>query len=388
MAEFTIKQIFKDHWDYFIRDNYDISIRPIVFDEVEKIINCGNPDFGYALYVCNHCNKFLKVPFRCKSRFCNTCGVKYAQDRALSMAKKSIRCTHRHIVFTMSDKLWPYFQKYRFLLNGLFEAASKSVLSWFYEINKSQNFKPGIMCTLHTFGRDLKWNPHIHMLCTEGGAGNTEVFRIIRHINFKALRFRWQKLILDYLSCHLPDFELPNFKKIRNLLYKDYKNGFYVYAKPDNITSIQQTINYVVRYTGRPAMAQSRITNYDGSYVSYYYERHEDGKRIDVTVHAYEFIKNLIKHIPDKNFKVVRYYGIYSKEHKHSKKLIKLLNNAQIKVKEMIRKWHFSIELSFKYDPTKCSCGGKMIYFDLFFPKNKVLYNPLSHCIMSLEVLI
>lgn len=365
MAEFTIKQIFKDHWNNFIRDNYDISIRPIVFDEVEKIINCGNPDFGYALYVCNHCNKFLKVPFRCKSRFCNTCGVKYAQDRALSMAKKSIRCTHRHIVFTMSDKLWPYFQKYRFLLNGLFEAASKSVLSWFYEINKSQNFKPGIMCTLHTFGRDLKWNPHIHMLCTEGGAGNTEVFRIIRHINFKALRFRWQKLILDYLSYHLPAFELPNFKKIKNLLYNDYKNVFYVYAKPDNITSIQQTINYVVRYTGRPDMAQSRITNYDGTYVSYYYERHEDGKRIDVTVHVYEFIKNLIKLIPDKNFKVVRYYGIYSKEHKHSKKLIKLLNNAQIKVKEMLRKWHFSIELSFKYDPTKCSCGGKMIYFFL-----------------------
>ena len=329
MAEFTIKQIFKDHWNNFIRDNYDISIRPIVFDEVEKIINCGNPDFGYALYVCNHCNKFLKVPFRCKSRFCNTCGVKYAQDRALSMAKKSIRCTHRHIVFTMSDKLWPYFQKYRFLLNGLFEAASKSVLSWFYEINKSQNFKPGIMCTLHTFGRDLKWNPHIHMLCTEGGAGNTEFFRIIRHINFKALRFRWQKLILDYLSLHLPAFELPNFKKIKNLLYNDYKNGFYVYAKPDNITSIQQTINYVVRY-----------------------------------------------------------YEIYSKEHKHSKKLIKLLNNAQIKIKEILRKWHFSIELSFKYDPTKCSCGGKMIYFDLFFPKNTVLYNPLSHCIMSLEVLI
>ena len=32
----------------------------------------------------------------------------------------------------------------------------------------------------------------------------------IRHINFKALRFRWQKLILDYLSYHLPAFELPN----------------------------------------------------------------------------------------------------------------------------------------------------------------------------------
>lgn len=365
MSEFTIKQIFQDHWDSFIEENNNIIIRPVVFEEVNKIINCGNPNYGYALYICEHCGKFLKVPFRCKSRFCNTCGVKYAQDRALSMVQKSIRCKHRHIVFTMSDKLWNYFQKYRFLLDGLFEAASHTVLSWFYELNKSQNFTPGIMCTLHTFGRDLKWNPHIHMLCTEGGAGNVEVFRIVRHINFKALRYRWQKLLLDYLGKHLPAYELPKFKKLKNEIYKEYKNGFYVYAKPDNITSITQTINYVVRYTGRPAMAQSRILNYDGTYVKYYYERHEDGQRVEETIHAYEFIKRLIKHIPDRNFKVVRYYGLYAKEHKQSKKIFKLLSKTQIEIRQQLRKWNLAIELSFGYDPTKCDCGGKFIFFEL-----------------------
>lgn len=368
MSEFTIKQIFQDHWDSFIEENKNITIRPIVFEEVNKIINCGNPDYGYALYVCDHCGKFLKVPFRCKSRFCNTCGVKYSQDRALSMVQKSIRCKHRHIVFTMSDKLWDYFQKYRFLLNGLFEAASHTVISWFYELNKSQNFTPGIMCTLHTFGRDLKWNPHIHMLCTEGGAGNIEVFRIVRHINFKALRYRWQKLLLDYLNKHLPTSELPRFKKLKNEIYNEYKNGFYVYAKPDNISSINQTINYVVRYTGRPAMAQSRILDYDGTYVKYYYERHEDGKRVEEIIHAYEFIKRLIKHIPDKNFKVVRYYGLYAKEHRQSKKIFKLLNQTQIEIRQQLRKWNLAIELSFGYDPTKCDCGGKLIFFELKVP--------------------
>lgn len=368
MSDFTIKQIFQDHWDSFVGENNNIIIRPVVFEEVNKIINCGNPDYGYALYVCEHCGKFLKVPFRCKSRFCNTCGVKYAQDRALSMIQKSIRCKHRHIVFTMSDKLWDYFQKYRFLLDGLFESASRAVLSWFYEMNKSQNFTPGVMCTLHTFGRDLKWNPHIHMLCTEGGAGNIEVFRIIRHINFKALRYRWQKLLLDYLGEHLPASELPRFKRLKNEIYKEYRNGFYVYAKPDNISSISQTINYVVRYTGRPAMAQSRILDYDGKYVKYYYERHEDGQRVEETIHAYEFIKRLIKHIPDRNFKVVRYYGLYAKEHKQSKKIFKLLNQTQIEIRQQLRKWNLAIELSFGYDPTKCDCGGRLIFFELKVP--------------------
>lgn len=376
MSEFTIKQIFNDHWDNFVIRNPELDIRQVVFDEVEKIINCGNPDYGYALYVCDHCKKFVKVPFRCKSRFCNTCGVKYAQDRAFSMTKKSIRCKHRHIVFTMSDKLWPYFQKYRNLLDGLFEAASSSILSWFYELNKSQNFTPGIMCTLHTFGRDLKWNPHIHMLCTEGGAGNTEVFRIVKHINFKALRFRWQKLLLDYLQNNLPEKELIEFKLLKNQIYKEYNNGFYVYAKPDNISSINQTINYVVRYTGRPAMAQSRIINYDGTYVTYYYERHEDGKRIEEKVHAYEFIKRLILHIPNKNFKVVRYYGIYAKTHKQADKIFKLLNKSQIEIRNQLRKWNLSIELSFGYDPTICDCGGNLIFFELKIKDPELLKSP------------
>lgn len=41
---------------------------------------------------------------------------------------------------------------------------------------------------------------------------------------------------------------------------------------------------------------------------TYYYERHEDGKSVEETIHVYDFIKLLIKHIPDKNFKVVKYF--------------------------------------------------------------------------------
>ena len=38
-------------------------------------------------------------------------------------------------------------------------------------MNHKEDFKPGFIATLHTFGRDLKWNPHIHMLITEGAVG-------------------------------------------------------------------------------------------------------------------------------------------------------------------------------------------------------------------------
>lgn len=373
MSKFTIKQIFIDNWDKFVSANSKLTIRPVVFKEVNRMINCANPTFGYALYFCEHCKNVIHVPFRCKSRFCNTCGVKYAQDRAFNVTKKIINCKHRHIVFTIPKQLRIYFLEDRNLLNGLFEAASETILSWFHDMNKSQNFTPGIMCTLHTFGRDLKWNPHIHMLCTEGGAGNTEVFRKVKHISFKALRFRWQKLLLSYLSENLSPNQLKSFKTLKNSLYSTYDNGFYVYAKPDNISSVKASVDYVVRYTGRPAMAQSRIIDYDGEYVTFWYDRHEDDKRVTEKIHVFDFIKRLIIHIPDEHFKVVRYYGIYAKSHKHSSKIFKMLSQTQIEIRKQLRKWRLSIELSFGYDPTKCTCGHYMTFFKLVIPKKYAL---------------
>ena len=40
---------------------------------------------------------------------------------------------------------------------------------------ESVNFTPGFICVLHTFGRSLQWNPHIHMLISEGASGNFSV---------------------------------------------------------------------------------------------------------------------------------------------------------------------------------------------------------------------
>lgn len=37
MPAFTIKQIFLDNWNDFLNDNSDISIRPIIFEEINKI---------------------------------------------------------------------------------------------------------------------------------------------------------------------------------------------------------------------------------------------------------------------------------------------------------------------------------------------------------------
>ncbi|MDB8773761.1 MAG: transposase [Blautia faecis] len=54
---------------------------------------------------------------------------------------------------------------------------------------------------------------------------------------------------------------------------------------------------HIGHYLGRPVIATSRIDRYDGKYVTFHYNRHEDNKYVEGTIPVIEFIQHLIKHI-------------------------------------------------------------------------------------------
>ena len=91
----------------------------------------------------------------------------------------------------------------------------------------------------------------------------------------------------------------PYFNLVKYLCYREHKDGFYVYAKP-NKCDPKTAIKYIGRYLGRPVIATSRIDNYDGDFVTFHYSRYEDGQYVQETVPVMEFIQRLIRHIPGK----------------------------------------------------------------------------------------
>lgn len=359
----TIKQIFSDNWSDFLR--LGLPIRPVVLDNVNKIITCGDPSMGHAVYFCDSCGKMKHVSFTCKSRFCTSCGSKYIQDRAFNITSKLIHCKHRHLIFTIPEEMRSFFRKDRTLLNILFEASASVIKQWFYKLNKSENFIPGYISVLHTFGRDLKWNPHIHMIVTEGASGNKTVWRKIPHISFHALRHTWQTALLKIFHKQVNTKESLNLKRF---LFNRYKDGFYVRAKPSLDQKSHDTIKYIIRYTGRPAMASSRILSYDGDNISFFYERHEDQQKVTECIPVFDFFKRLIIHIPNHQFKMIRYYGLYQKKHKNSSQLYKVLSESKRRFLKRHNHWRARILQSFGTDSLACSCGNTMKLLDIFVP--------------------
>ena len=357
-----LQSIFSDHYEHIL---YELHPRASVIENVTKMIDCGDYSKGGAFYGCPHCGRMKFVAFRCRSRFCPSCGNKYNQMRSLHMSFKLISCTHRHCVFTIPEELRVFFLDDRSRLNILFQSVRDVILRMFFYMNKREQFTPGFLCVLHTFGRDLKWNPHIHVLISEGAAGNFTPWRTIKHFNFQFLRHAFQKVLLEKLSLVLD----KSFKRLKNELYKKYPDGFYVRAKP-NLCTPDITIKYISRYLGRPVIATSRIDDYDGELVTFHYTRHDDNETVTECIPAMEFIKRLIVHIPEKHFKMLRYYGLYAKHHKQEKNLRRCISKEKRRFLLRNTGWRSSILLSFGYDPLYCQkCGTSMLVLEVYHKK-------------------
>lgn len=134
MAQGDIKKIFSDHLDEFM-DRFGHNVRPVVVKEVKKMIECGSFANGYTEYECEKCGEKKKVPFRCRSRFCGSCGKVYIDEQAENMSEKLIQERHRHMVFTIAEEIRDIFREKRELLSILPKCAAEVIKSWWREQN-------------------------------------------------------------------------------------------------------------------------------------------------------------------------------------------------------------------------------------------------------------
>ena len=362
-VKYHIKDIFEDHWNKFLKSYPNITIRETVFENINKMLKCKTLDLGFDVFKCPNCGKEKICFHTCKSRLCSSCGNKYNAERQTSIFSKLFKFKHRHVVWTIPEELRNYFREDRQRLSLLFKASQIVIESWFHDKYKKKNITPAFISVLHTYGRSIIWNPHIHMILLEGGI-NKDTFVPVNFFSYAAFRKRFMKVLLDLLDKKINTGE---FKTLKRTLYKNLKDGFYVYSPPSKFKSVDSLIKYVTRYVSRPVMAESRILNYDGTYVTFWYQRHEDNKIVIEKIHVFEFISRIILHIPEKNQKYIRYYDCYNESTKivtsKMKEMFRKFNQKSIELKKTITKWRLNIQFSFNIDPLKCpNCDTIMIY--------------------------
>ena len=369
-----IATIFEDHWPNLYSKHKDIidKYRPNADTEINKVINCHNKSLGFSVYECPNCHDMVLIGNTCKSRLCSSCGYKYKNERVENILQTCYHCKHRQIVFTIPKELRKFFFfPFKKRIDLLFQAVHDtlySILNESFKYSKKKKkliryvakeiFTPGFFAFLHTFGRDLKWNPHIHVLIAEIKLSKNKIVKW-DYFNYDALSKRFQNILLNLLRKEIG----KDFDPIKQKLFQKYKNGFYVYAEPKKFKSLKDGIEYVTRYCGRAPISENRIINYDQKNVTFSYNSHYDESYHEVTVSAEKFIMIILRHIIPTQFKIIRYYGFYRKKHSLHDKMILLVPEIKRKVRRTLLHYEFSILKSFNRDPYKCPrCNEKLEY--------------------------
>lgn len=212
----------------------------------------------------------------------------------------------------MPSELWDFFWCNRQLLNQIGLIAANCVKT----IAKKKKITLGIFIAIHTFGRDLKRNVHIHLSVTTGGLSEDCTQWKNLFFSQATLMRIWRYQIIQLFRKAQSQLSIPpaiqkqlnhtfTFNQFLNSLYK--KTWVVHCSKPTN--NHKQNVDYLGRYVKRPAIAESKLKHYEGNEVAFNYLDHNTKTYRRFKLSVDEFIGRLVQHIPDINFRMIRYYG-------------------------------------------------------------------------------
>jgi len=369
----SIKSIFENNRNIF-NIKHKGQIRPNTIKNVEKVLGCWST-MWFASYKCDWCNKVKHINFTCKSRFCNSCSQPQSDiwmNKIIS--RRPQRLLYNHIIFTMPQELRRFFKDHRKALNILPYTAAHAIMHFL----RDQKITPWILAAVHTFWAKLNWNAHTHLIVTHWAIHDNWNFKNNIFLPYKAIGTSRT----TYLVKNLRDRTKKNltWEKCKNELR--FINTFYNYHSkisgektnrnvhfPEKPNSFYKIVWYIGRYVRRPIIAQSRILAYDWENITYNYFDKKDKIIKEISCSATEFIGLLVQHIPQKNFHMLYYYGIFANRTKQ--KYLTIIHNFFNQPKYTIHIPKSFAERIFLFtgkNPLQCNCWWIFHKFKLSIP--------------------
>jgi hypothetical protein len=125
--------------------------------------------------------------------------------------------------------------------------------------------------------------------------------------------------IIDLLRQSLDELTLPDHLGPLIANYQDWNQWLNNhYQKPWSVHFAKikkghvRAVKYLGSYNKRPPISLARLKHYDGTTVVFEYLDHKTKTKKRETRSTEEFFTRLIKHIPDKYFRLITYYGFLS----------------------------------------------------------------------------
>ncbi len=278
MSKPTIQDIFLRFYPRYL-DKYTPS--PQQSKVANCIINCKTGAYGANVSMCEDCGH-LQIHYNsCRNRCCPMCQAVPKEMWMDARREDVLDAPYFHLVFTVPDILNPViYSNQKLLYDALYHAASATI-SELAADSKYLGAKVGHICILHTWGSEMNFHPHIHVILLGGGltAQNQwrdkgEEFFLPVRVMSKLFRGKYLDILKtlwneNKLQFHGRSEQYRNRYAFKELLNICYDKDWVPHCKK-TFNGAQSVINYLGKYTHRIAISNHRIIRMDEDTVTFY----------------------------------------------------------------------------------------------------------------------
>ncbi len=353
-----LKQILEATRDVWDRPGTRLAVRK----NLAAVLDCGTAALGWELHASTTEEK--RCYHRCKSRFCPSCGYRATLQWLDEQEASLPDIPYAGIVFTMPRELWAIFRKNRHLLHDLSDLGAGVIQQW---ARTKYGASLLIMVVPHTFGGDLKFNTHLHILVSAGGLIESEGRWIPRMALPKdALMRMWRYAVITHLRSALRAGVLKSElspKELRTLLsiaYEHERHPRWIIFL-DEIRSKSHFLKYAARYVRRPPIASWRLLKVTDTEVEFVAKYTKENRLGTTRCPLPEFLRLLAQHVPDHYRHAIRYFGVLAPRSKNRTCGVLFLMSGQTRGLRPERlSWRDAILKYFGVDPLIDSHGQPM----------------------------
>lgn len=314
-------------------------LRPHQREALAAIASCGTVAAGVHWEVCDHCSDRRRVPNTCGNRSCPHCQARSRAEWVEDRTAELLPCGYFHAVMTMPPELRAAAMIFpTTVLGALMRAASDAI----DQLGRDPRFlgaEVGQLAVLHTWTRDLRWHPHVHVIVT-GGGWDAERLRWIPAKTYgrqrraflmpvealkAAFASRLRSLLLSAArSGAFGDggglAELTSPDALARHIHRAMQRPWVIRIEPP-FGGPRQLLKYLGAYVNRAAVSPKRVTyDRDAGTATLTWSANATPDQVQTTtLPAAEFIARFARHILPPRFHRIRFRGLWSTAHRATK---------------------------------------------------------------------
>ena len=261
----------------------------------------------------------------CRHRACPRCGTQRISQWLDHWQQQVLPTEHFHVIFTLPSELHELWQWNRAALTEVVFASVRETLLTLLHDAKWLGAQPGILVTLHTWGRTLTLHPHVHCLVSGGGldaAGQWHAVRTGFLLPVAVVRTLFRGKVLGeveelwsrgqlYLPPHLDD------DGVRQVLVQAARQKWNIRIA-ERYPHGRGVMKYLARYVRGGPIKDHWLVACDGQQVTFRYGNHRDldaagqPRQAELTLSVREFLRRWSEHVPLPGVHMVRAWGLYA----------------------------------------------------------------------------